>query len=60
MYGLLIEAIIEYTKRIHGEQVWEKVKEKSKITNHSFNAQQQYSETLFLKICKCVGEVTSN
>ena len=60
MYGLLIETVIEYTKRIHGEQVWEKVKEKAKITNHSFSAQQQYSETLFLKICKCVGEVTSN
>ena len=59
MYGLLIETVIEYTKRIHGEQIWGKVREKAKITNHAFNAQQQYSESLFLKICKCVGEVTS-
>ena len=59
MYGLLIVAVIEYTKRINGGQVWEKVREKAKVTNHSFSVQQQYSETLFLKICKCVGEVTS-
>ena len=59
MYGLLIEAIIEYTKKVHGSQVWEKVRNKAKITNHSFSAHQQYSETLFVKLCKCVGEITS-
>jgi hypothetical protein len=59
MYGLLILAVVEYTKKAHGEQVWEKVREKVKIANHSFNVHQQYNETLFLKICKCVADVTS-
>jgi hypothetical protein len=60
MYGILIVALIEYTKRVHGELVWLKVREKAKITNHSFSLQQQYSETLFLKLCKHVGETISN
>jgi hypothetical protein len=59
MYGLLIEAIMECTKKHFGNDVWEKARKRAKVTNYSFSAHQQYSETLFVKLCKCVGEITS-
>ncbi len=59
MYGLLIEAVIDFTKRNYGEPVWEKVKRLAKIETYTFTAQQQYSETLFTKIIKCLVEATS-
>jgi hypothetical protein len=59
MYGLLIEAIMEATKKLYGVEVWEKARKRAKVTNYSFSAHQQYSETLFVKLCKAVGEVVS-
>ena len=57
MYGLLIESVIESTKKNYGVEVWEKARKRAKLENYSFSAHQQYSETLFVKLCKCVGEV---
>ena len=60
MYGLLIEAIIDFIKRRYGSAVWEKVRKKAKIENYSFSTHQQYSETLFLKTIKCLSDVVGN
>ena len=59
MYGLLIESIVDFTKRRYGNGVWEKVRAKAKIDNYMFSTHQQYSETLFLKLMKCLADVTS-
>ena len=59
MYGLLLEAIADYTRKHHGNDAWNKVVHKVKLSNVSFSAHQQYSETLFVKLCKTVGEVIS-
>ena len=58
MYGLLIESIAEYTKRVYGNAVWENVRKKAKIDYHTFSTSQQYSETLMAKLIKCIAEVT--
>ena len=52
MYGLLIETVIEYTKRIHGEQIWGKVREKAKITIiiHKFNKLFHKYKFILLKL----------
>ena len=59
MYGLLIEAVIDFAKRKYGNAIWEKVKKKAKIESYSFSTHQQYSETLFNKLIKSLVEVTS-
>ena len=58
MYGLLIESIAEFAKRVYGRDVWDNVRKRAKIDFHSFSAQQQYSETLITKIIKCLAEIT--
>ncbi len=58
MYGLLIESIAEFAKRVYGKDVWENVRKKAKIDFHSFSTQQQYSETLMTKLVKTLAEVT--
>ena len=58
MYGLLIESIAEFAKRVYGKDVWENVRKKAKIDFHSFSTQQQYSETLMTKLIKTLAEVT--
>lgn len=59
MYGLLVESIVDFTKRKYGEAVWERVRIKAKIENFTFSTHQQYSETLFLKLIKALADVTS-
>ncbi len=58
MYGLLIESIAEFTKRVYGNAVWDNVRKKAKIDYFSFSTSQQYSETLMTKLIKCLAEVT--
>ena len=58
MYGLLIESIAEFTKRVYGNAVWDSVRKKAKIDYYSFSTSQQYSETLMTKLIKCLAEVT--
>jgi hypothetical protein len=58
MYGLLIEALVEFIKRKYGNSVWENVRRKAKIENYMFSTHQQYSETLFSKIVKCLADIT--
>jgi len=56
MYGLLIESIAEFTKRVYGNAVWDNVRKKAKIDYFSFSTSQQYSETLMTKLIKCLAE----
>ena len=58
MYGLLIESIAEFAKRVYGKEVWDNVRKRAKIDFHSFSTQQQYSETLITKIIKTLAEIT--
>ena len=60
MYGLLIESIAEFAKRVYGNLVWENVRKKAKIDYYSFSTHQQYSETLMIKIVKALAECTGN
>jgi hypothetical protein len=58
MYGLLIESISEFAKRVYGKDIWDIVRKKAKIDFHTFSTQQQYSETLMTKLIKTLAEVT--
>ncbi len=58
MYGLLLESVAEFAKRLYGTAVWDQVRKKAKIENHSFSSHHQYSETLFLKLMKALAEAT--
>lgn len=60
MYGLLLESIAEFAKRLYGNAVWDKVRKKAKIDNIAFSSHHQYSETLFQKIMKILADVTGN
>ena len=35
MYGLLIEALVDYVKNRFGDAVWEKVRTKAKLDTHT-------------------------
>ena len=59
MYGLLVESVVDFTKRKYGPAIWEKVRVKAKIDNHTFSTHQQYSETLLMKLIKALADVTS-
>ncbi len=59
MYGLLVESIVDFTRKKFGNGVWEKVRAKAKLDNYTFSTHQQYSETMFLKLVKCLADVTS-
>jgi guanylate cyclase, other len=56
MYGLLIEAVIDVIKRKYGEEMWLEISKKCKLQSNSFSTQQQYSETLIIKITKCLSQ----
>ena len=58
MYGLLLESIAEFAKRLYGTAVWDQVRKKAKIEHISFASHNQYSETLFQKVMKCLADVT--
>lgn len=36
MYGLLIEAVVDYAKKRFGDAVWEKVRTKAKLDTHTY------------------------
>ncbi len=58
MYGLLLESIAEFAKRLYGTAVWDQVRKKAKIDSVSFSSHNQYSETLFNKIMKTLADIT--
>jgi hypothetical protein len=58
MYGLLIEAVVEYAKQKYGESIWETVRQKAKVKSKSFVTNEQYSEIVILRIIRCLAQVT--
>ena len=59
MYGLLIESIVEFIKRRYGNATWDTIRKKAKLDNSLFSTHQQYSETLFIRIMRCLADTTS-
>ena len=60
MYGLLLEAAVDFAKKRFGNAIWEKAKKKAKLDQQTFSTHQMYSETLLLKILKALAEVSGN
>merc|ERR1712127_1099786 len=58
MYGLLLESIADFAKRLYGTAVWDAVRKKARVDMVSFSSHHQYSETLFQRIMKTLAEVT--
>lgn len=58
MYGLLLESIADFAKRLYGTAVWDTVRKKARVDMVSFSSHHQYSETLFQRIMKTLAEVT--
>ena len=60
MYGLLLEAAVDFAKKRFGNAIWEKAKKKAKVDQQTFSTNQMYSETLLLKIIKALADVSGN
>ena len=60
MYGLLLEAAVDFAKKRFGNAIWEKAKKKAKVDQQTFSTNQMYSETLLLKIVKALSDVSGN
>jgi guanylate cyclase, other len=59
MYGLLFESIFECIKLKYGDDVLAKVCDLTDTSSVIFSTNQQYSESLFPFIMKCLAEITN-
>lgn len=60
MYGLLIENVVEFIRYKYGEDQWNKIREKSKVTEYTFVTHKMYSEKLIPRLARAVNEVTGD
>ena len=60
MYGLLIQAAIEFTKNRFGLEMWEKVRVKAKISHLVISAHKQYNEGIVVRIINTIAQESSN
>ena len=60
MYGLLIQAAIEFTKSRFGLEMWEKVRVKAKISHLVISAHKQYNEGIVVRIINTIAQESSN
>ena len=59
MYGLVNQAIYELVIEKFGNQVWEKVKNKSGINIDKFLSNESYEDAVTYKLAEAVSEVTN-
>ncbi|XP_050441518.1 soluble guanylate cyclase 88E-like [Adelges cooleyi] len=57
MYGLLLENLSEYIKKIYGEDRWEEIRRMANVEQPSFSVHQVYCETLIPRLAKKSQEV---
>lgn len=57
MYGLLLENLSEYIKKIYGEERWEEIRRMANVEQPSFSVHQVYCETLIPRLAKKSQEV---
>ncbi len=60
MYGLLIENVIEFVKFKYGDDVWLRIRDKSKITEYTFVTHKMYSEKVIPRLARAVNDVTGD
>jgi len=58
MYGLILEGIGDAIRRKFGDEMWEEMRKKAGVTQHSFNMHKTYSETVIPRLAKAGSEVT--
>uniref|UniRef100_A0A2S2NTM7 Soluble guanylate cyclase 88E n=2 Tax=Schizaphis graminum TaxID=13262 RepID=A0A2S2NTM7_SCHGA len=52
MYGLLLENLSEYIKKMYGEDRWEEIRRMANVDQPSFSVHQVYCETLIPRLAK--------
>ena len=57
MYGLLLENISEYIKKVHGEDKWDEIRRLACIDQPSFCTHQVYPENLIIRLAKKAVQV---
>lgn len=57
MYGLLLENLSEYIKKIYGEDRWEEIRRQANVEQPSFSVHQVYCETLIPRLAKTSQDV---
>lgn len=57
MYGLLLENLSEYIKKMYGEDRWEEIRRMANVDQPSFSVHQVYCETLIPRLAKKSQEV---
>ncbi|KAK6191017.1 hypothetical protein SNE40_002767 [Patella caerulea] len=58
MYGLLLEAIVEYIKREYGGEIWEVVRNRTNLHQASFATHNIYSENTIKEIAEATSIIT--
>lgn len=58
MYGLLLENLSEYVKRVYGEEKWEDIWRQVGLDSPSFSVHQVYPENLLNKLAKKAQQVS--
>ena len=60
MYGLLIENVRILVTEKYGEAVWNKIREKVGLSEHTHSIHNRYSETLIPRIAQACSEITGD
>jgi len=60
MYGLLLENLSEYIKKMYGEDRWEEIRRMANVDQPSFSVHQVYCETLIPRLAKKSQQVFSH
>ena len=60
MYGLLIENVIEFIKFKYGNDVWLRIRDRSKIHEYAFVTHKMYSEKVIPRLARAVHDVTGD
>lgn len=58
MYGLLVEGMSEMIIERFGEEVWEVIRDKSRINEYAFVTHRMYSEKIIPRLGQATAEVT--
>lgn len=55
MYGLVIESMVVYIRKIYGDDKWMEIRRLAKIEQHSFSTHLIYSETTIPRLIEAAS-----
>ncbi len=58
MYGFVLEGVAEAVKRLHGQDIWDKVRQRAGVKQNTFLQKKTYSETIVPRLIKAGTDIT--